>query len=111
MHADCRPSSGGGRAAAGIVAILFAAIVMSHYTAYNLSPISRLALDRFTRAFALLAGARRTRASGQRNVRMGSANWWCVRRRPCGGGTRKKRACLRTWASPCPRLSTTLTSA
>ena len=38
------------------MAILFAAIVMSHYTAYNLSPITKLAAERFFRAFALLAG-------------------------------------------------------
>ena len=38
------------------MAILFGAIVMSHYTSYNLSPITRLAFERFFRALALLAG-------------------------------------------------------
>ena len=97
--------------AAGIVAIIFAAIVMSHYTAYNLSPISRLALDRFTRAFALLAGTPDTRASCQLNVNKIYAKLQCVLHRSSVDTIYKKRACLRTWALPCLRLSTTLTSA
>jgi sodium/hydrogen exchanger 8 len=40
----------------GIMAILFCGIVMSHYTHYNLSPITQITMKQTMRTIAFIAG-------------------------------------------------------
>jgi len=42
----------------GIMAILFAGMIMSHYTVYNMSPFTHIVSQRFFRTISLLAGIR-----------------------------------------------------